>query len=189
MRVREVDLEARARRRRRGRCTAPTSKPGLGMLSPTVRTPGTSVGGGSAGRGAAASEQREAASSGGQARSHVELAITWTGVPTETKSKSHFASYCVTRTQPCEAAYGGTSGYWCIAMPPLNGDGPEQPVAERHRPPLRVLRVDAGTSRGSSVSTACRSRRRSRGRPGCPGSRARPGGRSAPRCAGRRGPA
>ena len=46
-----------------------------------------------------------------------------------------------------------------------------------------------GTTRSSSASRACRSRRGSRARPGCPRSRARAGGRSAPRPGVRRAPA
>ena len=52
----------------------------------------------------AAHEQRERGEHGCEAAPHVDLAITSTGSPTELKSNSHLASYCVTRTQPCEAA-------------------------------------------------------------------------------------
>ena len=47
-----------------------------------------------------------------------EVARTRTGVPTARKSKSHFASNEVWRTQPCDAGLTGTSGYSWNAMPP-----------------------------------------------------------------------
>jgi hypothetical protein len=43
---------------------------------------------------------------------------TATGVPTSTKRYTRSASPTGRRTQPCDAGYDGTSGDWCIAIPP-----------------------------------------------------------------------
>ena len=98
------------------------------MLSPDGEDAGLSVGGGIGRRAAGGARPRAIAAAteqrgdGGDGASR-ELASTRTGVPTETKWKSHWASYWVTRTQPCEAAYDrARPGYWCIATPPTNGD-------------------------------------------------------------------
>ena len=43
---------------------------------------------------------------------------TATGVPTSTKRYTRSASPSGRRTHPCDAGYDGTSGDWCIAIPP-----------------------------------------------------------------------
>ena len=47
--------------------------------------------------------------------------ITLTGIPTLAKSYVQRATVGDWRTQPCEAAYEGTTRYWWKAIPPTNG--------------------------------------------------------------------
>ena len=47
--------------------------------------------------------------------------ITLTGIPTLAKSYVQRATVGDWRTQPCEAAYAGTTRYWWKAIPPTNG--------------------------------------------------------------------
>ena len=109
--------------------------------------------------------------------------------PTESKSKSHLR---VVLRDPHAAVRGRVGRYVGVLVhrdAAVNGGAPT--AASRGTASTTSARTSRrrGTSRSSSGSRACRSRRRSCGRPGCPGSRARADGRSAPRRDARRGPA
>ena len=97
-------------------CTAPACRPGAReaerdrQLARHLRRRRGSRG--ERGRG-----QRERSGEDG-GEPHRDVPSTVTGVPTWRRSYSHFMSPGGTRTQPCDAGYGGTSAYSWKATPP-----------------------------------------------------------------------
>ena len=159
--------------------TAPTWKPGLGMLTPDGQDAGHQRGR----RIGRERERRRAQHRGGDEQPDQRRASR------RPREHGHGGADRDEVEDPLgvvlghahAAVRGGVRGHVRILV---HGDAagerrrPQQPLAERRRPPARVLARRPRTSRSASASRACPSRRRSPGRPGCPGSPARADDRS-----------